>query len=141
MTIPDDRIITIPVLRESLGLPRERPGGIRDLLAVPRGPGEPVPRANGWRLALGDWPEIWKARPEQGPKFLVMLRGERHRFFIGTVEDIDPSGWAADAGRHPARRQVPVRGTTDATSELAGCQLQADLFFGWHRAEEQFAFL
>jgi hypothetical protein len=142
MTMPEDRRITIPVLREILDLPRERADGVREVIAVPRGLGEPIPHRDSWRLALGDWPEIWHAEPGTGPRYLVMLRGEASPYFIATVEDIDLEGWGADADLPPDQRVVPVRDTAyEKTAILAGAQLDADLTFGWTRREEQYAFL
>jgi hypothetical protein len=141
MTIPNDRAITIPVLRQALGLPRERPDGVRELLAVRRDLGAPVPPPGSWRLALGDWPDAWRAEPGTGPVFLVMLRGTTSPYFIAAIEDIQPARWGADTGTDQQYRRVPVRGVATATSVLAGCTLHADLTFGWDRAEEQYAFL
>jgi hypothetical protein len=142
MSMPDDRRITIAVLREILGLPRERPDGVRELIAVPRDLGEPVPSRDSWRLALGDWPEIWRAEPDTGPRYLVMLRGPASPYFIGTVEDIDPDAWGVDSGSPPDQRVVPVRDTAyEKTAILAGAQLDTELTFGWTRREEQYAFL
>jgi hypothetical protein len=142
VSMPDDRRITIPALREILDLPRERPDGIRELIAVPRGLGEPVPARDSWRLALGDWPEIWRTSPDTGPRYLVMLRGPASPYFIATVEDIDPDAWGVDSDSPPDQRVVPVRDTAyEKTAILAGAQLDTDLTFGWNRLEEQYAFL
>ncbi|MBV9445881.1 MAG: hypothetical protein JO345_08300 [Streptosporangiaceae bacterium] len=144
MSIPDDRAVTVPALRQTLGLPAERPDGIRDLLAVPRERGAPVPdvSADPWRLALGDWPETWRADPRTGPLYLVMLRGFAAPYLIATVEDIDPKRWGTEADADPARCVVPVRGTAfAATAILAGCRLDAEVMFGWEQPEEQYAFL
>lgn len=142
MTMPDDRRITIPDLREILDLPRERPDGVRELIAVPRHLGEAIPRRDSWRLALGDWPEIWRAEPGTGPQYLVMLRGDAGPYFIATVEDIDPEAWGTDPDSPPDQRIVPVRDTAyEKTAILAGAQLDTDLTFGWTRREEQYAFL
>jgi hypothetical protein len=144
MTISDDRAVTVAGLREILGLPSERPDGVRDLLAVPREPGTPIPVAGpgAWQLALGDWPEAWQSEPGTGPGFLVMLHGIASPFFVATVEQIDRARWGEDSGADPDRREVPVTGTAyAATAVVAGCQLDADLVFGWPRPEEQYAFL
>jgi hypothetical protein len=142
MTIPNDRVLTIPVLRQTLGLPPERPDGVRELLAVPRDLGEPIPNRDTWRLALGDWPEIWHAEPGTGPSYLVMLRGPASPYFIATIEDIEPDLWGSDTDAPPEQRVIPVRGTAyEATAVLAGAQLEMDLTFGWDRREEQYAFL
>jgi len=143
MSIPANRVVTIPALRRFLGLPAERPDGIRDLLIVPSEPGTPVPAAQpgAWQLALGDWPEAWRAEPDTGPRFLVMLHGLARPYFIATVEVIDIARWGDDAGSSPGRREVPVTGTAYAeTASLAGCRLDCDLSFGWPSPEEQYAF-
>lgn len=142
MTIPDDRIITVPVLRQVLGLPAERPDKVRDLLAVPCGLGDPIPPRDSWRLALGDWPEIWHQSPGTGPVFLVMLEGAVSPYFVATVEEILPHRWGCDPESSPDRRVIPVRGTAyAATAKLAGCQVRTDLTFGWDHTEERYAFL
>lgn len=116
MTIPNDAPHSLRALRIHLGLPPERRDGVRDLLAVQRGLGSPVPAPDSWRLALGDWPELWAAEAANGPRFLVMLQGTASPYFIATIEDIDPGGWALDGpDPDPARRVVPVRGTARAT--------------------------
>jgi hypothetical protein len=141
VTIPDNRVITVPVLREVLGLPAERPDGIRDLLAVARPLSTPIPADSIWLLALDGWPETWRAEPETGPRFLVMLRGAASPYFIATVEDINPAWWGLGEDSQPGSRSVPVTGTASATSLLAGCELLTDLSFGWQLPEEQYAFL
>jgi hypothetical protein len=141
MTMHNDDALTIPALRRSLGLPAERPDGIRDLLAVPRDLGAPVPPPDSWRLALGDWPELWRAEPASSPRFLVMLRGAASPYFIATIEDIDPGGWGLDVDADLSRRVVPVRGTAYAMAVLGGSLLAMDLTFGWDRPEERYAFL
>jgi hypothetical protein len=142
MTMPDDRVLTTSVLREILELPSERPDGVRELLVIPRGLGEPIPSPDSWRLALGDWPEAWRASPGTGPRYLVMLRGAGSPYFIATVEDIEQDLWGSDSDSPPDQRVVPVRGTAyKKTAILAGAQLAAELTFGWDRREEQYAFL
>ncbi|MBV9450739.1 MAG: hypothetical protein JO345_33100 [Streptosporangiaceae bacterium] len=143
MSIADDRAVTIPSLRQALGLPAERPDGVRDLLVVPRQPGTPVParRPGAWQLALGDWPEQWRAAPETGPQFLVMLHGLSAPYFIATVDEVHQGRWGEDSDNPPNRRQVPVVGTARGTALLAGCRLDCDLTFGWQLEEEQFAFV
>jgi hypothetical protein len=143
MNIPADWVITVTFLREFLGLPASRPEGVRDLLVVARDSSAPVPGlADGpWRLALGDWPEAWRAAPETGPRYLVMLRQLTTGYVIAVIEDIDPAGWAADGDSDPQHRLVPVRGTAAATAHLAGCVLDTDVTFGWPLPEEQYAFL
>ena len=141
MTVPFDRMLTVPELRAILGLPRSRPDGVREVLAVPRPPGAPVPPRDSWRLALGDWPEAWAAEPGTGPRYLVMLRGTVSPYFIATVEDIDASAWGLDGAGTGGSRVVPVRGTAHSVTALtAGCQLETDIRFGWQQPEEQFAF-
>lgn len=143
MTTPQDDIITITSLRQVLGLPAARPDGVRDLLAVARDRGAPVPSLalSPWRLALGDWPETWREEPETGPRFLVMLRQLTTGYIIAAIQDIDPAGWGADGNGDPQHRLVPVLGTASATARLAGCCLDTDLTFGWPLPEEQYAFM
>ena len=136
MTIHNDAPYSLRALRTRLGLPPERPAGVRDLLAVQRGLGSPVPDA--WRLALGDWPELWAIEPANGPLFMIMLQGEASSYFIATVEDIDPTRWALDGpDPDPQRRVVPVRGTARAAAALAGRRLELDSA----RSIEKYAFL
>jgi hypothetical protein len=138
MTIHNDAPYSLRTLRTRLGLPPERPVGVRDLLAVQRGLGSPVPAPDAWRLALGDWPELWAIEPANGPLFLIMLQGEASPYFIATVEDIDPTRWALDGpDPDPQRRVVPVRGTDRATAALAGRRLELDPA----RSIEKYAFL
>ncbi|HXL95703.1 MAG TPA: hypothetical protein VN969_42830 [Streptosporangiaceae bacterium] len=144
MTISDNSSVTVAGLREILGLAPERPDGVRDLLAVPRSHGEPVPdiKTSPWQLALGDWPEAWRAEPGTGPRYLVMLRGLTAPYLIATVEDIDISRWGEDEDADPSRRLVPVRGTAYAAAAvLAGSRLETGVSFGWQHPEEQYAFL
>lgn len=144
MDIPDDRTVAVTFLREFLGLPAVRPDGVRDLLVVACDRGAPVPGGadRPWRLALGDWPEIWRDAAETGPRYLAMLRGLGNPHLIATIEDIDMSGWGIDgAVADPERRVVPVLGTAYACAALAGCRLDADLTFGWPLPEERYAFL
>ena len=144
MNIPDDRVITVAFLREYLGLPAERPDGVRDLLVVPRSSGTPVPAAEpgAWQLALGDWPEAWRDAPETGPRYLVMLHGTAAPYFVALVEEVDPSGWGEDVDAAPGLREVPVGAVPcELTAWLAGCQLDTDVSFGWPLPEEQFAFM
>jgi hypothetical protein len=140
MTISDDRAVTVAGLREILGLPPQRPDGVRDLLAVPCEHGRPIPVA--WQLALGDWPEAWQAEPGTGPRYLVSLREYAGRFFIAAVTQVDAARWGEDGGGDPDRREVPVTGTDfGASAVVAGCLLDADISFGWPRPEERYAFL
>jgi hypothetical protein len=143
MTVYEERVVTVAVLREILGLPASRPDGVCDLLVVPRERGEPVPDVmlHPWWLALGDWPELWRASPETGPQYLVMLRGLTPPYLIATVEVIDPTGWGAGEDAEPGLRLVPTCGTAAATAGLAGCRLDSDVAFGWVRPEDQYAFL
>jgi hypothetical protein len=129
--------VTVPELRRVLGLPSERPEFVRDLLAVERSSG--VNGCGSLRLALGDWPDAWRAEPSAAPRFLVVL----HRLVIAVVQVIDVSLWGSDVGASPDTRLVPVTGTVHAaTAQLAGKRLDcADLSFAWPRSEEQFEFL
>lgn len=141
MSMSADRLITVAFLRNALGLAEERPDGVREILAVRRDLGAPVPAWNSWRLALGDWPESWAADEGTGPRYLVMLRGEASPYFIATVEDINASSWGLDEAVSGVR-VVPVRGTAhQVTAMLAGCRLETDVRFGWQQPEEQYAFL
>jgi hypothetical protein len=144
MNVHDEHVVTVEILRRTLGLPAGRHDGVRDLLIVPREPGTPIPAAvpGAWRLALGDWPEAWRDEPDTGPRFLIMLHGLASPYFIATAEEINRARWGEDTGGPPDRREVPVTGTAYvATAALAGCQLDCDLSFGWQFPEEQFAFL
>jgi hypothetical protein len=137
-----DRAYTVPALRLFLGLPAERPDGVRDLLVVPREPGTPIPAAGSWRLALGDWPDAWRTDPEASPRFLVMLHGLTEPFLIATVEEIDVLRWGEDDVSAPDRRVVPVIGTEcQVTATVAGARLDCGVTFGWRNPEEQYAFL
>jgi hypothetical protein len=144
MKIPDDYVITVPFLREYLGLPAERPDGVRDLLVVPRPSGTPIPAAGpgAWQLALGDWPEAWRDAPQTGPRYLVMLHGTTAPYFVAQVDEIDPSRWGEDRNAAPSLREVPVSAAPcEVTAWLAGCRLETDVSFGWQLPEEQFAFI
>jgi hypothetical protein len=141
VTIPDDLIITVAALRQALELPAERPDGVRDLLAVSRPLGTPVPPEGTWLLALDGWPEVWRAEPGTGPRYLVMLRSRDDLHFVATVEETDPARWGEDGNASPQARSVPVLRTAfRACSVLAGCRLLAGSF-GWPEPEEQYAFL
>jgi hypothetical protein len=134
-------IFSIPELRVALGLPSVRPPGVRDLLVVAREAGTPIPAAGSWRLALGDWPDHWRAAPSVAPRLLVMLDGLAMPFFIATVESIDVSSWGTDLDALPDRRVVPVTGTEcQITAVVAGTQVDSDAEFGWACPEEQYAF-
>jgi hypothetical protein len=140
VNLPDSGIISVQFLREFLALPVARPDGIRDLLVIPCPGGAAVtgPR----QLALGDWPETWRAEPETAPRYLVVLHGLAAPYFVAAISGIDRSRWADDSDADPQRREVPVTSPPDpATSWLAGCQLDTDLTFGWPLPEEQYAFL
>jgi hypothetical protein len=140
MNIPEDRLITVVFLREFLGLPAPRPDGVRDLLVIPCEGGTSL--AGPWRLALGHWPETWRAQPDAGPRYLVVLHGLSAPYFIAAIDEIDGARWGDDASGDPQRRDVPVtRAPHSATSWLAGCQLETDMTFGWPLPEEQYAFL
>jgi hypothetical protein len=93
--------LSILELRVVLGLPLRRPRGVRDLLAVARETGTPIPAANSWRLALDDWPDNWRADPAVAPRLLVMLDGLTAPFFIATIETIDAYAWGLDADASP----------------------------------------
>lgn len=130
-------ILTVPELRAALGLPPERPEGVRDLLVVACEEGTPIPAAGSWRLALDDWPEAWRAEPSAGPRFLVMLDGP----FIATVETIDVSSWGLDTDGPPQRRVVPVTGTAcQVTALVGGAEVSYEMGFGWPFPEERYAF-
>jgi len=134
-------IFSIPELRVVLGLPSVRPPGARDLLVVARAAGTPVPAADSWRLALDDWPDVWRSSPSAAPRLLVMLDGLAAPFFIATIESIDACAWGLDAGAAPDRRVVPVTGTEcQLTAVIAGAQVDCEPAFGWLRPEEQYAF-
>jgi hypothetical protein len=140
LNVPDDGIISVPLLREFLGLPPQRPDDVRDLLLIPRPGGAPL--AGPWRLALGDWPETWRGAPGTGPRYLTVLHGLEAPYFIAAIWGIDQSGWGQDTPADPQLRAVPVISPPDpATSHLAGCRLDTDLRFGWPLPEEQYAFM
>lgn len=139
MNVPDDRVITVAFLREFLGLPASRPDGVRDLLVIPRPGGTPL--AGPWQLALGDWPEEWRASPSAAPRFLVVLHGLAAPYFVAAISEIDPLRWGSDVDADPQLREVPVTSLPHrATSLLAGCRLDTDMTFGWQLPEEQYAF-
>lgn len=142
MTTPDQSV-TVAGLRQALGLPAVRPDGVRDLLVVARDRVSPVPDpgVSPWLLALGDWPEAWRAQPSTGPRYLVMLRQLTTGYVIAAVEEIDSDGWGADTGADPQQRIVPVRSAAPANAWLAGSRLDTDVVFGWPLPEEQYAFL
>jgi hypothetical protein len=142
MIIADD-CITVSGLRHILGLPAERPDGVRDLLVVASDRAAPVPdpAASPWQLALGLWPEEWQANPQTGPRYLVMLRQLTIGYIIAAIEEIDPARWGAEPHADPRLRTVPVRGPAPATVELTGCRLDLNATFGWPLREEQYAFL
>jgi hypothetical protein len=132
---------SIPELRVVLGLPPVRPRGARDLLAVAREAGTPIPAANAWRLALDDWPDAWRADPAAGPGLLVMLDGLAAPFFIAAIETIDACAWGLDAGASPDHRVVPVMGTEcQLTAVAAGARVDCESAFGWALPEERYAF-
>jgi len=142
MTAIPDHAVSVPELRQVLGLPAERADGVRDLLVVPRSPGTPVPAAGSWRMALGDWPDEWRSCPSAAPQFLVMLHGLAAPYFIATIEEICVSRWGEDTDGSFASRVVPVTGAAcEATALVAGALLDCDITFGWQYPEEQYAFL
>jgi hypothetical protein len=138
---PNEPVVTVQALRESLGLPPERPDGVRDVLAAlsdaPAGSSSLM-----FRLALGDWPEAWRADPPTGPQFLVTLLGHSDPFQIRDIYAIDATRWGDDTGADPQERLVPVAQLDDAASlRLRGSRLRTGLSFGWPEPEERFAFL
>ena len=143
MTIANGPVVTIPALRQALGLPAERPDGTRDVLAIPSAGSEPAGEATTARpLALGELPEEWRRDPASGPRFLVVLRGLASPYRVVAVWEIDPSRWGDDAGAAPSRRAVPLLARAYvASAVLDGRTLQASLVFGWLNAEDQYAFL
>lgn len=146
MTIPNGVALTVAALRTTLGLPPERPAGVRDVLAVPRTGTDAIPEHPASRpsvaLALGDWPEAWLYAPETAPRYLVTLRGLASPYQIAGIWETDPLSWGLDLDAHPARRAVPVTGLAYiASATLAGQMLDTGLTFGWINPEEQFAFL
>jgi hypothetical protein len=142
-TIPRGATVTIARLREELGVPRERPDGVRDVLAIPCADGEPLPDGPAARpLALGDWPEDWRQNPASGPQYLVALRGLARPWRVAGVWETDPARWGDDAGADPKRRIVPLLAPAYVPSAaLTGALLDAPLVFGWIDREEQYAFL
>lgn len=146
MTMPDAPPLAVPELRGILGLPAERPLGVRDLIAVPGNgtdaiPGDPAlfPPVV---LALGDWPERWRDVPESGPEFLVTLRGDTNPYRIADIWKTNPGSWGLDQDADPGHRTVPLLSLAYVTSAtLAGRILDTGFTFGWLNPEEQFAFL
>jgi hypothetical protein len=138
---PNEIVVAVPALRESLGLAPERPEGVRDVLAslgrAPEGS-----RSLVLRLALGDWPEAWRSEPETGPRFLVTLAGRADPYQIDDVYTIDAARWGDDTGADPQERLVPVAQLDrEASLRLRGSRLRTGLSFGWPEPEERFAFL
>ncbi len=141
---PNGSVVTVPALREALGLPKQRPEGVRDLLGVLWEPPEPVTVAAvaARPLALGDWPEAWRADPASGPQFLIALRDQADPYLIARVFWVDGTRWGDHTGADPQHRQVPVSArTTLAAVRLAGRRVLAGVSFGWPQPEEHFAFL
>lgn len=139
MSVPEDRVITVAFLREFLGLPVARPDGVRDLLVIPRPGGTPL--SGPWRLALGDWPDEWRSSPSTAPRFLVVLRGLIAPYFVAGIWEIDRQLWGSDAAGDRGLREVPViQRPHEATSQLAGCEVDTDMTFGWPLPEEHYAF-
>ncbi|MGH3165073.1 MAG: hypothetical protein ACRDN0_04150 [Trebonia sp.] len=144
MPIPNGPMITVASLRETLGRPAERPDGVRDLLAVPWNESGLVPdgATAAGPLALGDWPQMWRADPDCGPRFLIALRGVASPYRIAGIWETNPARWDEDSGADPSRRTVPVLAPAYvASAVLAGRLPEADLTFGWLSPEEQFAFI
>ena len=139
MTIPPDRVITVTFLREFLGMPASRPDGVRDLLVIPRPGGTPL--SGPWQLALDGWPDEWRSSPSSAPRFLVVLHGLAAPYFVAGIWEIDRQLWGSDASGDRGLREVPVIPRPhEATSHLAGCEVDADMTFGWSLPEEQYAF-
>ena len=143
MTIPNGAVVTVTGLRETLGLPGERPDGVRDVLAIPCHDGQPPPEGSAaGPLALGDLPETWQRDPASGPRFLVALRGLVSPYRIAGIWETDPARWGEDSGADPSRRTVPLLAPAYVPSAvLTRRLLGADLVFGWINPEEQYAFL
>jgi hypothetical protein len=139
LNVPEDRVINIAFLREFLGLPISRPDGVRDLLVIPRKGGTPL--SGPWRLALGDWPGEWRSSPSSAPQFLVVLHGLTPPYFVAGIWEIDHHLWGSDVSGDRGLREVPmIPRPHEATSHLAGCELDTDMTFGWPLPEEQYAF-
>ena len=105
MNVPESRVISVSFLREFLGLPAARPDGVRDLLVIPRPSGAPLP--GPWRLALGHWPDTWRAAPSAAPRFLVVLDG----LIVSaagnrTITDCDPTAHAEIVARRDGARKT-----------------------------------
>lgn len=143
MTIPNGPVVTVSVLRETLGLPGARPDDTRDVLAVLCGDAElPDDDARAWPLALGRWPETWLRVPSIGPRYLIALRGLSSPYLIAGIWAIDPGRWGRDSSPNPSRREVPLHSPAYvAAAALTGRRLEAGLKFGWLHPEEQFAFV
>jgi hypothetical protein len=138
---PNEPVVTVQALRESLGLDPHRPDGVRDVVAA-LSDAQAGSRSLVLRLALGDWPEAWRADPPTGPRFLVTLAGHADPYQIRDVYTIDATRWGDDTGADPQERLVPVSHLDEALSlQLRGSQLQTGLSFGWPLPEERFAFL
>lgn len=144
MTIPNGRLVTVAHLRESLGLPPERPEGTRDLIAVPWEESLLIPQGadTAGPLALGDWPEAWQRDPRTGPRFLVTLRGPDSPCEISGIWETNPARWNEEVAADPVRRLVPLLTPAYVPSAIfVDRLLEIDLAFGWTRPEEKFAFL
>lgn len=144
MNIPNDPVVTVPVLRETLDLPAMRPEETRDVLAVLCGEDGAIPITadTTWPLALGRWPETWRRAPALGPRYLISLRGLASPFLITGIWETDPERWGHDSGADPSRRAVPLRSPAYVpAAALTGRRLKTDLTFGWLNPEEQYAFL
>lgn len=146
MMTPNAPQLAVPELREILGLPAERPAGVRDIIAIPRTGTDAIPEEPALLppvvLALGDWPERWHHAPESGPKYLVALRGLASPYWISGIWEIDTPAWGLDTDARPGHRTVPVTTLAYvASAELAGQMLDTGVTFGWLNPDEQFAFL
>jgi hypothetical protein len=143
MTIPNGPVVTVPVLRETLGLPGVRLDGTRDVLAVLCGEAAlPDDDARAWPLALGRWPETWLRMPSIGPRYMVALRGLANPYPIAGIWEVNPARWAREPSPDPSCREVPLRSPVYvAAAALTGRRLETGLTFGWLHPEEQFAFV
>jgi hypothetical protein len=143
VTIPNGPTVTIARLRLELGLPAERPSGIRDVLVIPCLGSEPGDDATtAGPLALGDLPEEWRRSPATGPRYLVTVRGLANPWRVAGIWETDPARWGDDADAPPSRRLVPLRGAAYVLAAvLSGRAIEARLTFGWIAITDQYAFL
>lgn len=135
--------ITTRELRQVLGLAPVRADGMRDVLAIAC-PARPVtPQAvSSQMLALGDWPDLWRAEPACGPGIVVTLGGDTGPHMITGVFRTDPAQWGQDTGADPHHRRVPVCWPYALGAVLLDdLHVLVDVRFGWPSLEERFAFL